>query len=153
VQFDTCISCHDAHSLQIDAQKCSACHLGVQSSEDFAQIRSSNIDYDGDRDITEGIAEEIHTLEERLLEAIDIYAAVTEGVEPLQINDRFLTKEGDTYSTWTPRLLKAAYNYQFSAKSAGGFAHNPQYLIQLLYDSIEDIGGSTTGLTRAQASN
>jgi len=41
------------------------------------------------------------------------------------------------YSTWTARLLKAAYNYQVSAKDPGPSRHNAKYIIELLYDSIE----------------
>jgi hypothetical protein len=152
VEFDTCISCHDAHSLRIDAQRCGACHLSVNSADDFSKIRSGNIDYDGDGDVTEGIESEIDTLEEKLLEAIDKYVAETNGVEPLVIGSRFVNEEGDTYSTWTPHLLQAAYNYQFSTVGAGGYAHNPHYVIQLLYDSIEEIGGSMSGLSRPEVS-
>ena len=43
------------------------------------------------------------------------------------------------YSTWTARLLKAAYNYQASVKDPGDFAHNAKYIIELLYDSIDDL--------------
>ncbi len=43
------------------------------------------------------------------------------------------------YPNWTPRLLKAAYNYQTSVKDPGAFAHNSKYIIELLYDSIEDL--------------
>ncbi len=39
------------------------------------------------------------------------------------------------------RLLKAAYNYQVSVKDPGAFAHNAKYIIELLYDSIEDLNG------------
>ena len=43
------------------------------------------------------------------------------------------------YNAWTPRLLKAAYNYQTSVKDPGAFAHNSKYIIELLYDSTEDL--------------
>ena len=42
----------------------------------------------------------------------------------------------NAYKAWTPRLLKAAYNYQVSVKDPGAFAHGGKYIIQLLYDSI-----------------
>ena len=48
------------------------------------------------------------------------------------------------YATWTPRLLKAAYNYQYSTKDPGAFTHNGRYILQTLYDSLEDIGQKTT---------
>ncbi|MCB1404024.1 MAG: polyheme membrane-associated cytochrome C, partial [Rhodobacteraceae bacterium] len=43
------------------------------------------------------------------------------------------------YASWTPRLLRAAYNYQFLAKDPGAFAHNPRYATQITYDSLEDL--------------
>jgi hypothetical protein len=46
------------------------------------------------------------------------------------------------FLSWTPRLLKAAYNYQVSLKDPGGFAHGGKYLIQLLYDSITDLNSA-----------
>ncbi len=72
----------------------------------------------------------------------------------------FVDKDGDgkvdkddkganvRYAAFTPKLLRAAYNYQFSVKDPGAFAHNAKYILQALYDSIEDIGGDLTGLTR-----
>ena len=52
------------------------------------------------------------------------------------------------YATWTPKLVQATYNYQYTAKDPGGYAHNGQYVLQLLYDSIQSIGGSTSGMVR-----
>ena len=45
------------------------------------------------------------------------------------------------YQSWTPRLLKAAYNYQISRKDPGGYVHNPRYVLQLLHDSLTDLAG------------
>ncbi len=52
---------------------------------------------------------------------------------------------------WTPRMLKAAYNYQVSVKDPGAFAHGNKYIVQLLYDSIEDLGGDVSKLARTDA--
>jgi hypothetical protein len=52
------------------------------------------------------------------------------------------------YSTWTPRLLKAAYNYQYAQKDPGAYTHNGQYIIQALYDSLEDLGADVSGMVR-----
>ena len=60
----------------------------------------------------------------------------------------FLTDTGAGYNAFTPRLLEAAYNYQFSIKDPGAFAHNGKYVIQVLYDSLEDLGADMTGLAR-----
>ncbi len=52
------------------------------------------------------------------------------------------------YAAWTPRLLRAAYNYQYTRKDPGAFAHNPKYILQFLYDSQADLGADVGGMTR-----
>jgi hypothetical protein len=34
------------------------------------------------------------------------------------------------------------------SKDPGAFAHNNEYVMQFLYDSINDIGGDVSGMTR-----
>jgi hypothetical protein len=46
--------------------------------------------------------------------------------------------------------LRAAYNYQDSQKEPGAYAHNPSYILQILYDSIDAVNGDLTGKTRAE---
>ena len=43
----------------------------------------------------------------------------------------------NAYATWTPALMKAAHNYQLWSKEPGAFAHNFNYMGELLYDSAE----------------
>lgn len=43
------------------------------------------------------------------------------------------------------KLLQAAYNFQVVQKDPCGYIHNAKYLIQLIIDSIEDLGGSLNG--------
>ena len=47
-----------------------------------------------------------------------------------------------------PILLEAAFNYQYSIKDPDAFTHNPKYIIQILIDSIEAVGGDVTRYTR-----
>ncbi|MFN2168237.1 MAG: polyheme membrane-associated cytochrome C, partial [Anaerolineae bacterium] len=47
--------------------------------------------------------------------------------------------EEGSYAAWTPRLLKAAYNYQYVQKDPGAFAHNGKYVIQFLYDNLNSL--------------
>ena len=54
------------------------------------------------------------------------------------------TKFPNRYKAWTPRLLKAAYNYQFITKDPGAYAHNSTYAIELLYDSLSDLGAKVS---------
>ncbi len=160
--YDTCSGCHNAHALEVKVDECSACHGDF---EDVADIRIDDTDYDGDGDTSEGIAGEIETLTEALYGAIQAYAADTEGTDAIVYDSHsypyfFVDTNGDgeatpdevnfgnRYGTWTPALLRAAYNYQYAQKDPGGFAHNPQYVIQLLYDAIEHVGGDVGGMTR-----
>jgi hypothetical protein len=39
------------------------------------------------------------------------------------------------------RLVKTTYNYQMSVKDPGAFAHNAKYILQILCNSILDVGG------------
>jgi hypothetical protein len=52
------------------------------------------------------------------------------------------------YAAWTPRLLRAAYNYQYATKDPGAFAHNGKYALQILHDTLEDLGEDVNGMTR-----
>ena len=58
--FATCTDCHDAHELEVKTENCFTCHAGV---EDVKDIRKSEVDYDGDGDVEEGIYGEIATSE------------------------------------------------------------------------------------------
>lgn len=143
--IDNCLACHDTHGLTVKVETC-ACH-GIQSEEDLAKIRMSTVDYDGDGDTSEGIAGEIATYQEKLLAAIQDYAQNVAGA-PISYDAHtypyFLGADGKAYAAWTPRLLKAAYNYQYSQKDPGAFAHNAKYIIQTLYDSLESLGQKVT---------
>ncbi len=162
--YDTCIGCHDTHALEVEVAACGSCHPGTESAEDLAAIRIDPTDYDGDGDAEEGIAGEIETLHEALYAAMQDYAANTIGTGivydshsyPYFFTDTNENGEadpdeanyGNQYATWTPRLLRAAYNYQYAAKDPGGSAHNAKYIIQALYDALEDLGADVAGMTR-----
>lgn len=153
-ELNTCIGCHNPHTLEVKVEVCTECHEEVESEEDLRFIRTNGtaVDYDGDGDMGEGIAEEIETLQEMLYEAIQIYAREVAGTPIvydagaypyffIDTNDNGEVDEGEAafpnaYNAFTGNLLKAAYNYQVTVKDPGGFAHNPTYHIHLLYDSI-----------------
>jgi hypothetical protein len=167
--MDTCIECHNPHSLRIDPKTCSPCHANVEEYADLGGVRQSSPDYDGDGDTTEGIASEIQALRSLLYDAMRDYAASVLGApiayHPgnypyyfVDSNDDGKADEGEAisanrYVLWPPRLLRAAYNYQFVEKDPGGFVHGPQYQLQLLYDSLEDLSERVSvemaGLVRA----
>jgi hypothetical protein len=162
--FDECAECHDPHGLDVTAEACSVCHDEVASGEDLRAIRTSEIDFDGDGDVEEGIAEEIETVYEALYAAMQVYAEEVVGT-PLVYDEHtypyfFIDTNGDgrpdpdetvypnSYNAWTPRLLKAAYNYQYVTKDPGAYSHNALYVLQVLYDSLADVGGETAGMIR-----
>ncbi len=161
--FNSCTSCHSAHRLQVKYEACSGCHPSVETYADLETIRRSDGDFDGDGDDSEGIAGEIATMREALYEAIQTYAADRLNAPIVYDShaypyffaddgngevDEGEAEYGNRYQSWSPRLLQAAYNYQYATKDPGAFAHNGAYTLQLLYDSIRDIGGSTSGMTR-----
>ena len=154
---DSCIECHNTHTQQVQLDKCANCHEGVDSTEALMTIRESEADFDGDGDVEEGLYGEIATMTDALYAAMQAYASSTAGVDPIVYDSHaypyFFVDAGDgvagdRYSTWTPALLKGAYNYQYAQKDPGAFAHNGKYVIQVLYDTIQALGGDVSAMTR-----
>jgi len=170
----TCTGCHDEHSLRMrndygtDADLCAACHSNVTGYADYKEITVDGVDYDGDGNV-EGIYLEIEGIREMLHEAMNQYGLQELG-DAVGWADQFPYLFIDTnadgeisgdeaafpnaYATFTPRLMRAAYNYQFSIKDPGAYVHNGDYVLQLLYDSLEDMAEvvdvSTDNLTRPE---
>jgi hypothetical protein len=163
-EFANCVNCHPAHGLQVKAEECGKCHTGVASEEDLAKIRMYTTDYDGDGDTSEGIAGEVATMREDLYAALQVYAATKAGSKIAYSAESYPyyfvdtngngmadpdeAKPENAFMAWTPRLLRAAYNYQYVTKDPGAFAHNGKYIIQVLYDSLEDLGADVSRMTR-----
>lgn len=165
--LETCIQCHDPHSTRVAPATCSPCHLSVVSQDDLRGIRVGTADLDGDGDMAEGVAGELTTLQERLYAAIQAYAreqgvpiVYAPGRYPYFLNDTNGNGQadadeisgGNAYASWTPRLLRAAYNYHYTQEDAGAFAHNADYVAQVMIDSITDLAVAapidTSGLIR-----
>jgi len=155
--LEDCQDCHDPHSLKVRLDVCSECH-NVSQMEDLKDIRmvsSATHDYDGDGNLVEGLYFEIEGLRTMLLERIMVYANEVVGSPVVYDGGRFPYFFNDTdgdgdvddgeasfpnrYSTFTSRLLKATFNFQYATKDPGGFAHNGKFVIQLLFDAIEDL--------------
>jgi hypothetical protein len=159
-----CLSCHTSHGLEVPPDTCVECHQQVNSEEGLHAIRTSLTDYDGDGNSEEGLAAEIDTLRETLYVAIQRYARniVNSPIVYDAANYPYFFKDLDTngqpdvdevirenqYDTWTPKLLRAAYNYQYATEDPGAFAHNGKYILQLLYDSLESLGVKTGKIVR-----
>ena len=146
----TCAACHDPHSLEFAADACQTCH----GQTDPKAIRIARQSYDGSGDTTKGLARDIAANAETLMGLIADYAREVAG-KPLiydgtrhpyffaDANDDGVPDEaegrGVAYDGFTPRLLKAAYNWKFVTADRGAHVHNPHYALELLYDSAEDL--------------
>jgi hypothetical protein len=154
--YARCTGCHELHTVAVKVTACTACHKEVTDKASLHKLRVSKADYDGNGDASEGVGQEIDTLRGKLLAAIMDYAKTVAG-KPIVyhaeaypyffvdtngngVPDKDETKFPNRYKAWTPRLMKAAYNYQFVTKDPGAFAHNPTYAIELLQDSLGDLG-------------
>jgi predicted CXXCH cytochrome family protein len=170
---NSCTECHDPHSLHTkevegsDANLCSTCHSDVQSYQDYKKISMSKVDYDGDG-TTESTYDEIEGTRQVLIKALQGYATAKSGMgfiyEPAVYPYAFVDTNGDgavsegeaafpnQFKAFTPRMLKAAYNLMFVTKEPSAYVHNPEYVLQLMYDSIDDLsqfsGVTTEGLVR-----
>lgn len=163
-KVNECVECHDPHALTVRVETCVRCHGPVSDGASLRAIRISPIDYDGDGNRTEGMAAEIETLQQSLLAAMQAYtksaghkAIVYDAHNyPYFFVDTNKNGRADAdeaqyknqYNAWTPRLLKAGYNYQFALKDPGAYAHNPRYVMQLLYDSLANLDADMKGLVR-----
>ncbi len=156
--LNECVECHDPHGLEVKVEVCVRCHETVTDAKSLKSIRWSKPDFDGDGNKREGVSGEVSTLHEKLMSTMQVYAkkvskpiAYESHTYPYFFNDTNVNGKADKeeavfknqYKSWTPRLLKAAYNYQFVAKDTGAYAHNPRYVIQLLFDSMADLSSTT----------
>lgn len=151
--LNTCVGCHGAHDTAVQLEGCTTCHAGAT---ELRAIRTTALDVLGRGEGTAGISTVIEALHGRLNAAIMAYSRTvtsapvvySDAAYPYFFNDLNTNGSADAdevvfpnrYQSWTPRLLRAAYNYQFVAKDHGAFAHNPHYALQLLFDSLEDLG-------------
>jgi len=147
VELQDYMGCHmrgdmKDHSFMPRVQDCTGCHTGSSFSTLSGTPSASY--------------QAIRATEPQLLEAIQAYADGTLGFPiaysptayPYFVHDLNGNGEADAdelgfanrYDEFDDKLLKAAYNYQASAKEPGGYIHNGVYIRQLLHDSLVDLG-------------
>ena len=164
--YNACQTCHNPHSLEVELEACHTCHPGIKDPKDIRYLGSLE-DYDGDGNMTEGVYYEIETLKEILYDSIRAYGrdvlgkpiAYDEHAYPYYFNDNngngiVDSDEADSsngYGSFSARLLRAAYNLQVAMKDPNSFAHGGKYIIELLYDSIEDLSSKIGGETAVAA--
>jgi hypothetical protein len=152
--YNACHTCHDPHSLHVDLGPCNTCHVGLSDPHDL-RYYGSFADYDGNGDMQEGIYWELEGIKPKVLATIQAYANQV-IVDPIGyeshtypyffhdtngdgVIDESEATYGNRYTAFTPRLLRAAYNYQVAQKDPNAYAHGGKYVIQLLYDSMADL--------------
>ena len=132
---------------------CTGCH--PEANGDLLAVRRNRAtDYDGDGDNTEMLKDEVATFGDRLLAALQEYAVATgkDGIVYGSGYPYFFTDTngngiadpeednyGNRYTAWDAVMMKASFNYQVWHAEPGAWAHNTDYVLQLLYDSIDDL--------------
>lgn len=155
--YNDCVTCHDSHTTHIKEHNCATCHT-FTDPKDIRYLGSCLTDYDGDGNLTEGIYYEIETIVDKVYAAFLAYtkdiikkpAVYDAHTYPYFFNDNNANgvadsseaNYGNQYRSWTPRSLRASFNYQMSQKDHAAFAHGGKYLIQLLYDTLEDLNSA-----------
>jgi predicted CXXCH cytochrome family protein len=162
-----CAGCHDPvtsnHTFRIEDvwdEVCDVCHNDQDGPEEIRMVHLD--DYDGDGNTTELLSAELDGLSTLALLAMQnaapspiCYAGDSYPywfVDNGGSTDGLCAEEdanfGNQFEDWTPELMRAAHNVQLEAKEPGAYAHNFDYMAQLLYDAITDLGGDTTNLLR-----
>jgi hypothetical protein len=143
---------------------CTYCHVDSTSADDLTPAFRGEDNYDGDP-ATKPKAE-YGVFQARLLAAIQAYCATAtdNGVT----GAKYVVYNPDAYpyfavdtnknGVWDPgettapkfdtKTFRASFNYNLSVKEPGGWAHNPRYVFQVLYDAIKDLNGNLTNLVR-----
>jgi len=164
--YNACNTCHNPHSLQVNIKGCNTCHEGIKDPKDIRFV-GSQVDYDGDGNITDGMYYEIQHIMDKLYATIQRYAR-TVLAKPIGYDGAtnpywFFDTNGNglidgtenastnAYNQFSIRLLKAAYNYQVATKDPNNFAHNGKYVIELCYDSIADLNAKLAAPTDLSA--
>jgi hypothetical protein len=128
----------EEHTWEPSLATCQSCH---GDSTGFGDLPGSPLQSN----------ENIVALMDDLYADIQEYAATVIGVGIFYDVHAYpyFFKEGgppifpNLYDQFDAKLLRAAYNYQVAQKEPFGYIHNGTYIQQILYDSIEDLGGTT----------
>ena len=161
---NACVSCHQAvesnHTFKIEdvwEAKCQSCH--AVSGPDVFRLASRSADYDGDGNTTEPTHSELEGMGARLWTALRAYGAANAALGNVCYDEHthpYFFKDTNGDGTCQPteatsangyrfnfQMHKAAHNYQFFVKEHGAWAHNFNYMGQLLFDSVEDLTAAT----------
>jgi hypothetical protein len=142
-----CVGCHMRlpggagvqHTWIPNIDRCNDCHSG----DSFETLEGSpGQSYTNIQALLPDAYAAIQTYAADVLDAPIVYDA---DAYPYWFNDNGMGANfGNRYQDLDASLLKAVYNYQVAQKDPAAFIHNGTYTQQILYDSIEDLGGSTS---------
>jgi hypothetical protein len=161
--------------------KCGTCHFDeldgspVRTMAQIEDQRQFGFEGDIDQNGTEqGLKLEIEGLKAKLLAALKAYGTnvgggdlciVVSNTAPFladtvkaQVNTTDACGAGANatdYTKFTARSLKASFNYMAIQNDPGAWAHNPRYVIEIIYDAIADLNAGLTakGYTTAVVAN
>ena len=168
-----CEGCHlpqdNNHSFdaQDSASACAGCHPGADTDVQAINGAFGNerdVDYDGDG-TNENLVDELEGMADNVYVRLQATASATAGASDICYGNAypyfFIDTDGsgglcsddeaifpNQYDTWTPQLLRGAYNWQVWHVDHGAWAHNFDYIGQLLYDSFVNLGGDPQAMTR-----
>lgn len=138
---DTCFSCHTAdlgggyasHTFEADLKTCVSCHQGI----DTFNMKAKE-DYDGNGQV-EGFQDEVAGLQELLKETIE--EGLDGGSFAISRGAIVFTKGEEEITDVPADLYHAAWNYFLTVNDGTKGLHNPEYVVQLLQQSILMLDG------------
>jgi len=163
-----CTFCHDIkganHSFGARVTStCTGCHDEATAGKVHTIRKGRGTDYDGNGDASGPLKAEVDGIAVLLMAQMQQAAANAghplvydgngypyfyydnNGNGTLDVDEAVFANR---YGHWTAALVKAAHNYRQSQAERGAWAHNTEYIVQLLIDSIEDLGGDVGALNR-----
>lgn len=158
INKQVCVGCHlrlgnadhPVHTFEPALEDCTGCHTGITDFEQLGlPFSAANVDYDGDgtgesfQGEIDGLAGDgVNVPAGTLLTAIQNYAANVIGTSieyrPGSYPYFFIAGTDNSYNLFDDRLLAAAFNFH-SAQDPCSDIHNYKYVLQALYDSLDDL--------------
>lgn len=160
----SCVACHDPHTtsvVPVTASSCGRCHFNEATGlpvanftelEESRQFGFEGVDVDGDGTV-ESLKNELLGLGDVVYGRIQKYGEKIAGTPICVGNNRAYilsdpavacgtAPNAVAYNKFTPRLLKAVFNYLMWQNDTGAWAHNPRYAVEVAYDTAMDLNGA-----------
>jgi hypothetical protein len=152
-----CMVCHNQHSTEVKTgSSCQPCHPDFTS---IAAIRAYNSGYNQVQSLEDSLLTQIqlYAAADNIQDAAGNYKAKacivyddlaypywfkddgTNGDTTACDGSQDNATSSNSFKSFTPRLARACYNYLVSLKDPGGYAHNKNYIKNLLIKSINDL--------------